>query len=70
MRGLDALTPREREVLGHFLQGYAASTIAVELCISDHTVRNHLKSVFAKLGVGSQRELRELFASRLVVRRT
>lgn len=65
--GLAELTRREREVLGHFLQGYALDTIACELGISAQTVRNHLKSVAAKLGARSQKELRELFAARVVL---
>lgn len=65
--GLEDLTRREREVLGHFLQGFAPATIAAELGISAQTARNHLKNLSAKLGVRSQRELRELFATRIVL---
>jgi DNA-binding NarL/FixJ family response regulator len=58
---IKSLSPREREVLLNFLSGNRVTTIASELFISEHTVRNHLKSIFAKLGVGSQVELLERF---------
>ncbi len=64
--GLDELTPRELEVLGHFLQGFSVRSISEELFISAYTARNHLKSIFHKLGLSSQRELRELFATRVI----
>lgn len=60
-----ALSAREREVLDLFLAGMSPDTIARRLFISLHTARNHLKHVNAKLGVSSQRELRELFAETL-----
>jgi DNA-binding CsgD family transcriptional regulator len=56
---LDSLSPREREILRIFLEGSRVSNIARALCISQHTVRNHLQSVYRKLGVGSQAELIE-----------
>ncbi|MFQ5515706.1 MAG: response regulator, partial [Myxococcota bacterium] len=54
---LAQLTTREREVVCELLRGYRVSTISAKLCISQNTVRNHLQSIFAKLGVHSQTEL-------------
>ncbi|MGD8329766.1 MAG: LuxR C-terminal-related transcriptional regulator [Acidobacteriota bacterium] len=54
---LAELTPRELEVLEHLLVGERVSVIAANLFISEHTVRNHLKSIFKKTGTGSQAEL-------------
>jgi DNA-binding CsgD family transcriptional regulator len=51
------LTSREREVLLALLSGDRVSVIAKQLFISPHTVRNHLKAMFRKLGVSSQSEL-------------
>jgi PAS domain S-box-containing protein len=51
------LSVRERTVLVHFLNGRRATEIAPLLGISPHTVRNHRKAIFAKLGVSSQIEL-------------
>jgi DNA-binding NarL/FixJ family response regulator len=56
---LASLSPREHEVLRHLLEGYRVGTIARKLFISPHTVRNHLKKIFAKLEVRSQTELME-----------
>lgn len=56
---LDSLSKREREVLARLVEGQRVPTIAERLFISQHTVRNHLKSIFRKLGVGSQAELIE-----------
>lgn len=54
---LARLSPRERDVLEHLLDGHRVSTISLRLEVSEHTVRNHLKSMFRKLGVHSQPEL-------------
>ena len=55
------LTSRELEVVRLLLSNGRVSSIAKQLGISPHTVRNHLRSIFRKLGVHSQVELiREL----------
>lgn len=54
---LSRLSPRERDVLEHLLDGHRVSTISQRLEVSEHTVRNHLKSMFRKLSVHSQPEL-------------
>jgi PAS domain S-box-containing protein len=54
---LAELSAREREVLGLLVGGERVAAIAAQLFISPHTVRNHLKSLFRKVGVGSQAEL-------------
>jgi PAS domain S-box-containing protein len=60
---LAELSPREREVLALIMVGDRVPAIAKSLHISPHTVRNHLKSMFRKLGVGSQAELIERIRS-------
>jgi DNA-binding NarL/FixJ family response regulator len=47
-------TARELEVITLLAQGMSNREIATALFISEHTVRNHLGHVFAKLGVSSR----------------
>jgi PAS domain S-box-containing protein len=54
---LGTLSPREQEILELLLEGRRVPKIARRLHISPHTVRNHLQSIFRKVGVGSQAEL-------------
>jgi PAS domain S-box-containing protein len=60
---LAELSRREVEVLGHLVAGERVASIAAELHISPHTVRNHLKSMFRKLDVSTQTELIECVRS-------
>ena len=48
---IDALSPREREVLSLVAQGHSNGAIATILCLSDRTVMAHMRSVFTKLGL-------------------
>ncbi len=48
------LTPREREVLALLAQGLGNKQIAWELSVSEHTVKYHISSLYAKLGAGSR----------------
>ncbi len=52
----EALTMREHEVLELLSQGLPNKLIARELQISEHTVKFHVSSIFAKLGVASRTE--------------
>ena len=52
--GTPTLSAREREVLAHVAAGKTSREIAIELVISEHTVRRHVENVFAKLGVSSR----------------
>lgn len=56
-RGPFPLSKRETEVVQKVVAGRAVRDIAVELHLSAHTVRNHLKSAYRKLGVHSQAEI-------------
>ena len=50
-RPLDALTPREREVLALMAQGHANATIAELLVVTERAVSGLRGAIFAKLGL-------------------
>jgi DNA-binding CsgD family transcriptional regulator len=54
------LTAREHEVFGMLLRGIPDKLIALELGISGHTAREHVRRVQQKLGVRSRGELQAL----------
>ncbi|TDC18633.1 response regulator transcription factor [Streptomyces sp. 8K308] len=48
---VDALTPREREVLELMAQGHSNRSIAALLVVSERAVEKHVAAVFAKFGL-------------------
>jgi DNA-binding NarL/FixJ family response regulator len=65
--GAPVLTPREVEVLGMLAEGLANKQIAPRLGITEHTVKYHVASIFAKLGASSRTEAVMLGARRGLV---
>ncbi|GAB4144478.1 MAG: response regulator transcription factor [Cyanobacteria bacterium J069] len=59
-----ALTPREAEVLTMLAEGLSNKAIAQRLHLSEHTVKFHISSLFAKLQVSSRTEAVTLGARR------
>ena len=53
---VEPLTARELEVIQLMAQGLANKQIALKLGISEHTVKFHLSSLYAKLGISSRTE--------------
>jgi DNA-binding NarL/FixJ family response regulator len=51
------LTPREQQVTRGVARGLSNADVAASLHLSPHTVRDHLKATFAKVGVASRGEL-------------
>jgi DNA-binding CsgD family transcriptional regulator len=51
------LTPRERDVAALIIEGRSSEDIAAALFLSPHTVRDHIKSIFGKVGVHNRRHL-------------
>jgi DNA-binding NarL/FixJ family response regulator len=65
---LASLTPREWEVLSHLVEGAGRKEVAERLQLSANTVRTHLQSLMAKLGVHSTLEVVALTRPRLEAR--
>jgi DNA-binding NarL/FixJ family response regulator len=53
---VEALTPRELEVLQLLAAGLGNKEIASRLAISEHTVKFHVASIMGKLGAASRTE--------------
>jgi DNA-binding NarL/FixJ family response regulator len=64
---LDALTPREREVLRLIARGYTYREAAHELVLSERTIETHVSSVLRKLQLSNRRELARWAAGRRLV---
>ncbi len=64
---LDALTPREREVLRQIAKGYAYKQIATRLSISVKTVETHVSAVLRKLQLSNRHELARWASERRIV---
>lgn len=62
---LSLLSPREREIFLEVLTAKSAAELAWRLHISEHTVRNHIKSIYRKLDVHSRVELVSKYLRRM-----
>ena len=51
------LSAREAELLGHLVAGANTRDIAQRMFVSEHTVQDHLKSIFTKSGTRNRRTL-------------
>ena len=51
------LTPRETELLHHLVSGASTQDISRHMLVSEHTVQDHLKSIFAKTAARNRRIL-------------
>ena len=64
---LDALTPREREVLQLIARGYRYKEIAARLHLSARTVESHVSAVLRKLQLSNRHELARWASERRIV---
>jgi DNA-binding NarL/FixJ family response regulator len=55
-----SLSVREKQVLGMVVMGFTNGEIARKLVLAESTIKSHLSSAFAKLGVRSRGEATEL----------
>lgn len=62
--GIHALSARERQVVDELVRHRSVARVARTLHLSEHTVRNHRKSIYSKLDVHSQDELVDLATGR------
>jgi len=56
-RPVDTLTPREKTIISCLTQGLRNRDIANHLTITEQTVKNHLRSIYDKVGVSDRLEL-------------
>jgi len=56
-RPADTLTSRERTIISYLIQGWRNREIGQQLSITEQTVKNHLRSIYDKVGVSDRLEL-------------
>jgi len=57
LRPVDTLTQREKTIISYLMQGWRNREIAQHLAITEQTVKNHLRSIYDKVGVSDRLEL-------------
>lgn len=50
----DALSPREPEVLRCVASGNSNRLVALQLCLTEGTIKAHMKSIMSKLGANDR----------------
>ena len=58
---LDALSARQREILGYVVEGLSNAEIGRRLYLSESTIKQHLRSAYKLLGVSNRTEAANLF---------
>jgi DNA-binding NarL/FixJ family response regulator len=56
-RPVDTLTQREKTIISYLMQGWRNREISTHLSISEQTVKNHLRTIYDKVGVSDRLEL-------------
>ena len=56
-RPVDTLTHREKTIISYLMQGWRNREISDHLSISEQTVKNHLRTIYDKVGVSDRLEL-------------
>jgi DNA-binding NarL/FixJ family response regulator len=56
-RPADTLTGREKTIISYLIQGWKNRDIGQQLSITEQTVKNHLRSIYDKVGVSDRLEL-------------
>jgi two-component system, NarL family, nitrate/nitrite response regulator NarL len=56
-RPVDTLTRREKTIISYLMQGWRNREIGNHLTISEQTVKNHLRTIYDKVGVSDRLEL-------------
>ena len=56
-RPVDTLTRREKTIISYLMQGWRNREISTHLTISEQTVKNHLRTIYDKVGVSDRLEL-------------
>jgi DNA-binding NarL/FixJ family response regulator len=57
LRPVETLTQREKTIISYLMQGWRNREIAQQLNITEQTVKNHLRSIYDKVGVSDRLEL-------------
>jgi DNA-binding NarL/FixJ family response regulator len=58
---LGALSARQREILGHVVEGLSNAEIGRQLYLSESTIKQHLRAAYKLLGVSNRTEAANLF---------
>jgi DNA-binding NarL/FixJ family response regulator len=61
---LAALSARQREILGHVVEGLSNAEIGRRLYLSESTIKQHLRAAYKLLGVSNRTEAANLFRRR------
>ena len=57
LEGIETLTPTERKIFSHYLDGLSVKEISQLLAVKESTVYSHNKNIYSKLGINSLKQL-------------